>query len=76
MPRQKIEYKSQQLSFRSGEKAPVSAIWRMEHANCVRVPDLWVRIHEPFPACPACGACSNFTLVEEVAHISEDSDFQ
>ena len=76
MPKEKIRDTTQQLSFRSGERAPVSGIWGIEHDNCASVPDLWLRGHDAFPACPVCGCSSNFTLVEEVAHISEDSDFQ
>ncbi|MGC2698266.1 MAG: hypothetical protein WA738_20955 [Candidatus Angelobacter sp.] len=76
MSQEKIGYKIQQLSFRSGESAPISGIWHLEHASCTNASDLWVRRQDAFPACPKCGSATNFILVEEVEHISEDSDFR
>jgi len=64
-----------QLAFRSGESVPVSGIWRPEHDKCNGTPELWISKLAYFPSCPACGAPAKFTLLEEVRHISEDSDF-
>jgi len=65
----------QQIAFRSGESAPVSGVWRMEHEQCQDAPELWVRKDDRFPPCPQCGAPASFILIEEVQHISEDADF-
>jgi len=81
MQQQKMS-KVQQIAFRSGEKIPVSGIWRPEHEKHERcsktpeLPELWIRKDEFFPPCPDCGSPATFTLLEEVQHISEDSDFQ
>jgi hypothetical protein len=67
---------SQQIAFRSGELVPVSGIWRPFHESCQGVPELWIQKALPFPPCPACGSSTDFTLLEQVEHISEDSDFR
>ncbi|HZD93936.1 MAG TPA: hypothetical protein VE133_06755, partial [Candidatus Sulfotelmatobacter sp.] len=61
--------------FRSGETVPVSGVWRPEHESCAKAPEIWVRKDNLFPPCQLCGSFTNFTLIEEVQHISEDSDF-
>ena len=76
MTQQQKMSKVQPVSFRSGEKVPVSGIWRPEHERCNKTPELWIRKDELFPPCPDCGSPAVFTLLEEVQHISEDSDFQ
>ena len=67
--------KVQKIAFRSGETVPVSGVWRPEHEMCKDAPELWVRKDDLFPPCPSCGSCTGFTLLEEIQHISEDSDF-
>jgi hypothetical protein len=67
--------KVQRIAFRSGEAVPVSGVWRSEHEMCKDAPELWVRKDDLFPSCPNCGASTGFTLLEEIQHISEDSDF-
>jgi hypothetical protein len=64
-----------QIAFRSGESVPVSGVWRPAHQGCNHAPELWIHKQDAFPPCPNCGASANFTLLEEVKHISEDSDF-
>jgi hypothetical protein len=67
---------AKQLSFRSGETVPLSGIWRPKHQECKNPVELWIRKDELFPPCEQCGAKASFILLEEVQHISEDSDFQ
>ena len=67
---------SKKVAFRSGEAVPVSGIWLPEHAMCKEAPELWVRKEDIFPPCPKCGSSTSFTLLEEVQHITEDSDFR
>ena len=66
----------QQIAFRSGELVPVSGVWRPFHEKCPSVPELWIQRAQPFPPCPICGTSADFTLLEQVQHISEDSDFR
>jgi hypothetical protein len=68
--------KVQKIAFRSGETVPVSGVWRSEHEACKDNPELWVRKDDLFPPCPNCGSGTGFTLLEEIQHISEDSDFR
>jgi hypothetical protein len=68
--------KIQQIAFRSGEKVPVSGLWRPEDGKCKQTHELWIKKEELFPPCPDCGSPATYTLLEEVRHISEDSDFQ
>ncbi|HMC30976.1 MAG TPA: hypothetical protein VKL99_09090 [Candidatus Angelobacter sp.] len=76
MAQQKMSSKAQSVTFRSGEPVPVSGLWRPEHEKCNNAAELWIRKEELFPPCPQCGSPAAFTLLEEVQHISEDSDFQ
>lgn len=75
MSKQEFSSKVQQVAFRSGETVPISGIWRPEHESCTNAPEIWVRKDDVFPPCPQCGGPTNFILLEEVQHISEDSDF-
>jgi hypothetical protein len=68
--------KAQQVAFRSGETVPLSGIWRPEHNGCKNPSELWIRKDELFPGCGQCGLQASFVLLEEVQHISEDSDFR
>jgi hypothetical protein len=72
---EKIGSNINQLPFRSGESVPISGLWRPEHDRCSTAPELWISKLDHFPPCPTCGAPAKFTLLEEVKHISEDSDF-
>lgn len=65
-----------QISFRSGEIVPVSGIWRPDHGQHSHSEELWLRGQTPFPPCPRCGLATQFILMEEIKHISEDPDFQ
>lgn len=76
MPQEKAKNNSEQVAFRSGETAPISGIWRPAHERCPQAAEYWVRREDAFPPCPRCGGPANFTLLEQVDHISEDSDFQ
>jgi hypothetical protein len=67
---------SAQVPFLSGEMAPVSGIWRIDHTRCPNAGDIWLHNQMPFPPCPGCGCPARYSLVEEIRHISEDSDFQ
>ncbi len=67
---------AQQLSFRSGETVPLSGVWRPQHEGCRNPAELWIRKDELFPPCEQCGAEAMFVLLQEIQHISEDSDFQ
>lgn len=72
---EKLSNKVQRIAFRSGETVPVSGIWHPEHVACKNAPEVWVRKEDLFPPCPKCSSSTSFTLLEEVQHISEDSDF-
>jgi hypothetical protein len=61
--------------LRSGDIAPSSGIYRLDHVNC-SARDIWVRKGARLPLCPNCGVSSAFLLEREVEHISEDSDFR
>ena len=65
-----------QLTFFSGEAVPISGMWRSEHEGCIDPPDLWLRNSTPFPPCPRCGRDTTYILLEEIVHISEDTDFK
>jgi hypothetical protein len=67
---------AQQLAFRSGEAVPLSGVWRAEHQACENIAEFWIRKDDLFPLCQQCGLETGFTLLEEVQHISEDSDFR
>jgi hypothetical protein len=73
---EKFLKQSGQVPFLSGEMAPVSGIWRIDHTRCPNAGDIWLRNQMPFPLCPGCGCPARYVLVEEILHISEDSDFQ
>ena len=75
MSQEKTGSNISQLAFRSGEGVPVSGLWRPEHDKCNTAPELWISKLDRFPPCPACGSPARFILLEEVRHISEDSDF-
>ena len=66
--------KRQPPEIPTGHLAPVSGLYRAEHADCSKV--IWIRRGERFPLCPACGDETSFTLCEQVQHVSEDPDFQ
>ena len=68
--------RAQPVTFRSGETVPLSGIWRPQHNGCRNPAELWIRKDELFPPCEQCGSQATFTLLKEVQHISEDSDFQ
>jgi len=68
--------RAQQVAFRSGETVPLSGIWRPGHNGCANPTELWIRKDELFLQCGQCGSQASFVLLEEVQHISEDSDFQ
>lgn len=72
----RIGSKTQPIAFRSGEAVPRSGLWRPEHEQCKNTAEVWIRKDELFPPCPQCGSPATYTLLEEVQHISEDSDFQ
>ncbi len=61
--------------FQTGEPVPVSGVWRPHHEQCSNAPNLWLRKQTSFPYCPRCALSTNFILIEEVQHISEDPDF-
>jgi hypothetical protein len=64
------------VAFLSGEIVPISGIWLPDHQHSPRAPELWLRKQTPFPPCPICGLTANFSLLQEILHISEDPDFQ
>jgi hypothetical protein len=66
--------KTQSLAVESGDVAPVSGLYRVEHSDCVEL--VWVRSGHRLPLCPACGSEAVFILQENLRHISEDPDFQ
>jgi len=72
---EKLSSNIQKIAFQSGETVPISGVWRSEHEMCKGTPELWVRKDELFPPCPNCGSSTGFTLLEEIQHITEDSDF-
>lgn len=75
MSQEKTGRNINQVAFRSGENVPVSGLWRSEHDRCNSTPELWISKLDHFPPCPKCSGPARFTLLEEVQHISEDSDF-
>jgi hypothetical protein len=76
LPQEKPSREPEQIALLSGAAVPVSGIWRPDHDNCANVAELWLRKNAFFPHCPCCGQAAGFILVEEIAHISDDPDFQ
>jgi hypothetical protein len=76
MPHKISGNKPGEVTLLSGTPVPVSGVWRPNHDDCANLGELWLRKRAFFPHCPCCGQSANFTLVEEIAHISEDPDFQ
>ncbi len=66
--------KSPGTVLESGGVAPVSGVYRLDHAGCSRN-DLWVKKGQRLPPCPECGGDAAFLLQQQVEHISEDPDF-
>ena len=75
MPQEKPWTKSGPDYFQTGETVPVSGVWHPEHDECTNAPNLWLLKQTSFPYCPRCAQATNFFLLEEVQHISEDPDF-
>jgi len=61
-------------TLESGSITPVSGVYRCEHSGCCEKA-VWIRQGEVLPPCPRCGENAQFTLEEQVQHISEDPDF-
>jgi len=59
----------------SGKTPPVSGMYNQTHADCGYEKQIWARMGEALPLCPACGGRSEFRLVQRMIHISEDQDF-
>ena len=62
-------------SHRTGEPAPVSGVYFVEHGQHIARREVYIHQGTDFPACPRCGEALEFRLVEQVAPISEDPDF-
>ncbi|HEY7403319.1 MAG TPA: hypothetical protein VIB39_07350 [Candidatus Angelobacter sp.] len=76
MSEERVGGNIEQIVFTSGEIVPTSGIWRSSHEECDTSCELWIGKDSYFPPCPGCYATATFTLLDEVQHISEDTDFQ
>jgi len=63
-------------SHPTGESAPVSGVYWVEHSQHIARREVYVHQGTKFPACPQCGQALEFRLVEQVNPISEDPDFR
>jgi len=72
---QKVRLFPTTQSHRTGESAPVSGVYWVEHSKHIARREVYVHQGIHFPACPRCGEALEFRLVEQVAPISEDPDF-
>lgn len=72
---QKVRPFPARQAHRTGESAPVSGVYWVEHNQHIAKREVYVHQGTDFPACPRCGEALEFRLVEQVAPISEDPDF-
>ena len=69
-----MQIEKQKERIQSGGVAPVSGLYRSDHSHAQQ-PEFWISKNQNFPACPICGKQAEFTLEQEVEHISRDADF-
>jgi hypothetical protein len=69
-----VQIQRQKEKIQSGGAAPVSGLYRCNHSHD-QGQEFWLSKDELFPVCPVCGAEAEFTLEQEVEHISRDADF-
>lgn len=69
-----MQKKEGQQHVSSGARAPVSGLYRSGHVDCAEE-EFWIAQAQRLPLCSKCGRAADFLLVQQVDHISRDSDF-
>ena len=62
-------------TFRPGEIAPISGVYRVFHHGHRENHDVVVLRGEAFPSCRHCQSAVHFEVVHPVSHVTHDWDF-
>lgn len=69
-----MQTQKQNEKIQSGGAVPISGLYRCNHSHD-KEQEFWLSKDQRFPVCPICGGEAEFTLEQEVEHISRDADF-